>query len=74
MEALEIVLVEKDSTAPGETADHYRYPKVSYQAHSQTYGWRAECYDNAVAGVTGNGKKIRSTEDQTSPTLNIQVV
>lgn len=60
MEALEIVLVEKDSTAPGETADHYRYPKVSYQAHSQTYGWRAESYDSAVAGVTGQGKRLEA--------------
>lgn len=60
MEALEIVLVEKDSTAPGETADHYRYPKVSYQAHSQTYGWRAESYDNNVAGITGQSKRLEA--------------
>ena len=60
MEALEIVLVEKDSVAPGETADHYRYPNISYQAHSQTYGWRAESYDNAVAGITGQGKRLEA--------------
>lgn len=60
MEALEIVLVEKDSTAPGETADHYRYPKVSYQAHSQTYGWCGESYDNNVAGITGQSKRLEA--------------
>lgn len=60
LEALEICLVEKDGAAPGETADHYRYPKISYEAHSQSYGWRGETFDNAVAGVTGQAKRMEA--------------
>lgn len=60
LEALEIRLVEKDGAAPGETANHYLYPKISYQAHSQSYGWRTETFDNAVAGVTGQAKRLEA--------------
>ena len=60
LEALEICLVKKGGAAPGETADHYRYPKISYEAHSQSYGWRGETFDNAVAGVTGQAKRMEA--------------
>lgn len=60
LEALEICLVQKNGEAPGESTDHYRYPKISYQAHSQSYGWRTETFDNSIAGVTGQSKRLEA--------------
>lgn len=60
MEALEIQLVQRGAEAPGDTSNVYKYPKISYQAHSQSVGWQPEKYDNAVAGVTGRSKRLEA--------------
>ena len=40
MEALEIRLIKKGEDAPAQTAESFKYPLVSYQAHSQSVGWQ----------------------------------
>lgn len=62
MEAVEIKLVKKDdeTNTPKEVTDYYRCPLVSYQAHVQSYGWRANAFDNEDGGVTGKGKRLEA--------------
>lgn len=62
MEAVEIKLVKKNDEAntPKEVTDYYRCPLVSYQAHVQSYGWRAKAFDNEDGGVTGKSKRLEA--------------
>ena len=46
MEALEIRLIKKGEDAPAQTAESFKYPLVSYQAHSQSVGWQEIKADN----------------------------
>lgn len=64
MEALEIRLVKKGEEAPAQTAESFKYPIVSYQAHSQSIGWQSIKADNEVAGVTGQSKRLEAVKIQ----------
>lgn len=64
MEALEIRLVKKGEAAPEQKEDSYKYPLVSYSAHSQSVGWQATKYDNDIAGVTGASKRLEALKIQ----------
>ena len=62
MEAIEIRLVKNGEEAPESTVDAYKCPLVSYQAHMQTYGWKAAVYDDAIGGATGKSKRMESVK------------
>ena len=64
LEALEIRLVKKGDEAPEIGAESYKYPLVSYSAHSQSVGWQTAKYDNEVAGVTGQAKRLEAIKIQ----------
>ncbi|BDZ82050.1 hypothetical protein Lac2_01840 [Claveliimonas bilis] len=64
MEALEIRLIKKGEDAPAQTAESFKYPLVSYQAHSQSVGWQEIKADNDIAGVTGKGKRMEAIKIQ----------
>lgn len=66
MEAMQIVLVKNDESAPEQVAGiesvvSYAYvsnPGVTYCAHVQTYGWQDWQSNGAVAGTTGQSKRL----------------
>ena len=60
MEAIQICLVKKGEAAPGDETNSYVTRKISYQAHSQSYGWLSKVYDNADGGVTGMAKRLEA--------------
>lgn len=63
MEAVEIVLVKKNGGTPPVNesgVECYKYPKVQYQAHVQSYGWLSKVTDGAIGGVTGKSKRIEA--------------
>lgn len=60
VEAIEIRVVEKNGEAPGSTEDHYRYPRIMYQTHVQSYGWQGNKYEDQIAGTTGESKRIEA--------------
>ena len=60
MEAIQICLVKKGEAAPGDETNSYVTRKISYQAHSQSYGWLPKVYDNADGGVTGKAKRLEA--------------
>ena len=60
MEAIQICLVKKGEAAPGDEGNSYVTRKISYQAHSQSYGWLSKVYDNADGGVTGKAKRLEA--------------
>ena len=60
LEAIEIRLVEKGQEAPAGEGESYKYPELSYQAHSQSIGWQAEKYNGETAGVVGLSKRMEA--------------
>lgn len=58
LEAIQIVLVEKGGKAPGNIENPYATRNVSYSTHVQTYGWMDKVYDGAVAGTSGQAKRL----------------
>ncbi len=62
LEAIQVVLVPKGGAAPGATSDHFRKPSMSvaYQAHVQDIGWQAAVRDGAVAGTSGQAKRVEA--------------
>lgn len=64
MEALEIRLVKKGEDAPVQSGESYKYPLVSYSAHSQSVGWQTAKYDNDIAGVVGQSKRLEALKIQ----------
>ena len=58
MEAIQICLVKKGEPAPGSENNSYITRRISYQAHSQSYGWLSTVYDNTDGGVTGMAKRL----------------
>lgn len=65
VEALQIQLVKKGGNAPGSTNNAYKYkPNVVYTAHVQNVGWKASVKNGAVAGTTGEGKRLEAIKIQ----------
>ena len=60
LEAIEIRLVEKGGAAPEGEGDSYKYPVISYNAHSQSIGWQGERFNGQQAGVTGQAKRMEA--------------
>ena len=72
LEALRVLLLPKDSSAPGSVRGIF-YEKgnvtsdgesghdgslIRYSAHVQTYGWQNYAYDGTTAGTTGLSKRL----------------
>lgn len=56
MEAVEILLVPKDGTAPGSTSRPFvrdASPHLSYRAHTAKYGWLPFVKEGQIAGTQG---------------------
>ena len=64
LEALEIRLVKDGEEAPEQSGESYKYPLVTYSAHSQSIGWQATKWDNDIAGVTGKAKRLEAIKIQ----------
>ena len=68
VEALEILLVRKGDAIPVNTNAGSEYhstpqsstPAVYYQTHAQTYGWQDEVKDGAMAGTSGQSKRLEA--------------
>ena len=60
LEAMEIRLVKKGEDAPGSTDKPFMHYQVGYQTHSQYYGWQKQVYDDEVAGVVGEKKRLEA--------------
>ena len=60
MEAIQICLVKDGDPAPGSEDNSYVTRRVLYQAHSQSYGWLPEVYDNADGGMIGKSKRLEA--------------
>ena len=67
-EAIEIVLVEKGSEAPGDTEIPLRQAgEINYSVHSQTYGWMNPVSDGATAGTVGEKKRLEAIKIEIDP-------
>ena len=64
LEALEIRLVKKGEEGPDESGESYYCPLVLYNAHSQSIGWQETRYDNEMAGVTGQSRRMEAIKIQ----------
>lgn len=60
IEAVQVVLVEKDGQAPGSTSDCFRSRGLSYQAHSASVGWMSPVTEKVTAGTTGNSRALEA--------------
>lgn len=60
LEAIRIQLVAKGGNAPGPTENAFRQPLVSYQTHVQNIGWQEWRSDGAVAGTSGQSKRLEA--------------
>lgn len=63
LEAIKIMLVPKGGDAPekvGTTDNAMEARLVSYQTHVQTYGDQDYVYDGAIAGTSGESKRMES--------------
>lgn len=60
LEAIEIKLVKKGEEAPDMSGASYKYPKIRYQSHVQTYGWLDSVSDDQIAGTVGKGKRMET--------------
>ena len=72
LEGIRIKLVKKGGAAPGSTSDAFHQKsgsassgvskvsgaKVGYNTHVQTYGWQEYVYDGAMAGTSGQSKRL----------------
>ena len=61
LEAIEIVLVEKNGSAPGSTNEPFIMdPSVVYTTHVQDYGWLASVSDGELSGTEGQAKRMEA--------------
>ena len=62
LEAIQVVVVAKGSTAPGNTNDHYREEglKVSYSSHISYVGWQNYVSNKQISGTTGQSKRVEA--------------
>ena len=59
-QAVQVVLLPKNSPAPGETENAFRSYAVGYQAHIQNVGWQGKVYDGSTAGTVGRNLNLES--------------
>ena len=62
VEAVQIKIVKKGTEAPGTTSQNFskRWASVVYSTHVQDYGWQTPVNDGALAGTTGESKRIEA--------------
>lgn len=60
IEAIEVQLIAKGDDAPGDTANTFRIPLLTYSAHVQKKGWMPQVHENAVAGTTGKSLNLEA--------------
>lgn len=66
LEAVQIKLVKKGSSAPSESGANVNYAyskapiRINYQAHVQDIGWQATVNNGSTAGTTGKSKRIEA--------------
>ncbi len=66
LEAVQIKLVKKGSSAPSESGANVNYAfskapiRINYQAHVQDIGWQATVNNGGTAGTTGKSKRIEA--------------
>lgn len=60
LEAIKIKLVEKGGVAPGTTFNAYSHPLVQYDVHCELLGWLSQVRDGALAGTTGQSKRLEA--------------
>lgn len=62
LQSVQIVLLPKESAAPGgiETPYQINTVKIGYSAHVQDVGWQNEVLGSKIAGTTGQNKKIEA--------------
>lgn len=60
LEAIQIRMVPSGEPAPGDTANAFREPLVSYQTHVQNIGWQGWQIDGATAGTSGEAKRMEA--------------
>ena len=62
VQAIQIVLVPKGSSAPGKTLVPFKTGTVNlqYQAYIQDTGWQEAVNNGEVAGITGKNLKIEA--------------
>ena len=64
IQALQVVLVAKGGNAPGSTDNSYREPLIQYTTHVQDYGWQEYVVDGAMAGTSGESKRLEGIRIQ----------
>lgn len=64
LEAIRIRLVEKGDDAPGSTVEPYKFTKVTYTTHVQTYGWMSTAKDGETSGTEGESKRLEAIRIQ----------
>ena len=62
VEAIQIEIVKKGAEAPGTTSQSFskKWASVVYSTHVQDYGWQIPVNDGALAGTTGESKRIEA--------------
>lgn len=60
MQAIEIRLLKKGSSAPGSTKNAFKSPLVAYSAHVATIGWQSSVSDGDAAGTTGRSLAVEA--------------
>ncbi|MFC4320049.1 N-acetylmuramoyl-L-alanine amidase [Litchfieldia salsa] len=61
LEAVEMVLVQKNGQPPGATDKPLlKKPSVAYSTHVQSYGWMGLVTDGAVSGTHGQSKRLEA--------------
>lgn len=59
-QAVRVVLLPKNSSAPGSTANAFRTYAIGYSAHVQNIGWQGKVADGAQAGTTGKNLNLEA--------------
>ncbi len=69
VEAIQIVLVEKGGQAPGSVSNCFKYSRISYQSHVQSYGWQSSVTENQISGTVGQSKRLEAIKLELSSEL-----
>ena len=64
IQAVQVKLVAKGGSAPGSMENSYREPAIQYTTHVQDYGWQEYVVDGAMAGTSGESKRLEGIRIQ----------